>query len=263
MQARQYPFLDSDVSGIFYDLLEANLIDLPEMKWSEEAEWMDDPKYCKYHHLVGHTIQDCFVFKGKVMQLARQGKISPKAASAVTNAITIKSGYFDGNKDACKIAHGDDTASNEVHYSKRRIPLMLMTECPQLLSLTKICFLGLSLIIVLCSLLDVKAFYNMLLDRPWLHENVIVPSAWHQCFKYCPNGIVKKVLNGNKPFTEVESHFVNAKYYIEGAKKEKEVFPSEEPKLCGNQNTRKNGSSTIKVELSKDLTLPLTQIKLK
>ncbi|KAL0405637.1 UNVERIFIED_CONTAM: hypothetical protein Slati_3877600 [Sesamum latifolium] len=32
MQARQYPFLDSDVPRIFDDLLEANLIDLPEMK---------------------------------------------------------------------------------------------------------------------------------------------------------------------------------------------------------------------------------------
>ncbi|KAL0286182.1 UNVERIFIED_CONTAM: hypothetical protein Sradi_7154800 [Sesamum radiatum] len=38
MQARQYPFLDSDVSGIFDDLLEANLIDLPEIKRSEEAK---------------------------------------------------------------------------------------------------------------------------------------------------------------------------------------------------------------------------------
>ncbi|KAL0297630.1 UNVERIFIED_CONTAM: hypothetical protein Sradi_6815100 [Sesamum radiatum] len=38
MQARKYPFLDSDVPGIFDDLLEANLIDLPEMKRPEEAE---------------------------------------------------------------------------------------------------------------------------------------------------------------------------------------------------------------------------------
>ncbi|KAL0416127.1 UNVERIFIED_CONTAM: hypothetical protein Slati_3444600 [Sesamum latifolium] len=37
MQARQYPFLDSDVPGIFDDLLEANLIDLPEIKRPEEA----------------------------------------------------------------------------------------------------------------------------------------------------------------------------------------------------------------------------------
>ncbi|KAL0416671.1 UNVERIFIED_CONTAM: hypothetical protein Slati_3499000 [Sesamum latifolium] len=106
MQARQYPFLDSDIPGIFDDLLEANLIDLPEMKRPEEAERKDDPKYCKYHRLVGHTIQDCFVFKDKI------------------NAVGSPS----------------------------------------------------------------------------------------------------------KPFTEVESHFVDAKYYIEGTKKEKEVLPSEEPK---------------------------------
>ncbi|KAL0458778.1 UNVERIFIED_CONTAM: hypothetical protein Slati_0505000 [Sesamum latifolium] len=70
----------------------------------------------------------------------------------------------------------------------------------------------------------------MLLGRPWLHENAVVPSTWHQCFKYCHNGIVKKVLGDSKPFTEAESHFADAKYYIEGAKKEKEVLPSEEPK---------------------------------
>ncbi|KAL0434438.1 UNVERIFIED_CONTAM: hypothetical protein Slati_2778100 [Sesamum latifolium] len=81
--------------------------------------------------------------------------------------------------------------------------------------------------------IDAKTSYNMLLDRP------------------C------------KPFTEAESYFVDAKYYIEGAKKEKEILPSEEPKSCGNQSTRKNESSTIKVELSKDLILPLTQISLK
>ncbi|KAL0445938.1 UNVERIFIED_CONTAM: hypothetical protein Slati_1721700 [Sesamum latifolium] len=53
MQEKQYPFLDSDVPGIFDDLLKANLIEFPEMKQSQEARKMDDPKYYKYHHLVG------------------------------------------------------------------------------------------------------------------------------------------------------------------------------------------------------------------
>ncbi|KAL0449510.1 UNVERIFIED_CONTAM: hypothetical protein Slati_1507400 [Sesamum latifolium] len=61
MQTKQYPFLDSDVSGIFDDLLNANLIELPEMKRPEEAGKTDDPKYCKYHRLVGHSIHDCFI----------------------------------------------------------------------------------------------------------------------------------------------------------------------------------------------------------
>ncbi|KAL0325262.1 UNVERIFIED_CONTAM: hypothetical protein Sradi_5095500 [Sesamum radiatum] len=87
MQATQYPFLDSNVSGIFDYLLEANLIDLLEMKRLEEAEWKDNPEYCKYHHLVRHVIQDYFVFKDKIMQLARQGKISLEEDFVATNAI--------------------------------------------------------------------------------------------------------------------------------------------------------------------------------
>ncbi|KAL0287171.1 UNVERIFIED_CONTAM: hypothetical protein Sangu_2704100 [Sesamum angustifolium] len=65
--------------------------------------------------------------------------------------------------------------------------------------------------------IDAKTSYNKLLGHPWLHENAVVPSTWHQCFKYYRNGIVKKVLGDNKPFTEVESHFADAKYYIEDA----------------------------------------------
>ncbi|KAL0313660.1 UNVERIFIED_CONTAM: hypothetical protein Scaly_2914100 [Sesamum calycinum] len=113
MQAREYPFLDSDVLRIFDDLLEANLIDLPEMKRPEEAERKDDLKYCKYHRLVGHAIQDYFVFKDKVMQLARQGKTSLEEDSAAKNVITIESGHVDGNKDSCNAMHGDNITSNE------------------------------------------------------------------------------------------------------------------------------------------------------
>ncbi|KAL0302335.1 UNVERIFIED_CONTAM: hypothetical protein Scaly_3035500 [Sesamum calycinum] len=68
--------------------------------------------------------------------------------------------------------------------------------------------------------IDAKTSYNMLLGCPWLHENFVVPSTWHQCFKYCCNGIVRKVLGDSKPITEDESHFADAKYYTEDAKKE-------------------------------------------
>ncbi|KAL0290627.1 UNVERIFIED_CONTAM: hypothetical protein Sangu_2566300 [Sesamum angustifolium] len=83
------------------------------MKRPEEAERKDDPKYCKYHRLVGHAIQDCFVFKDKVMQLARQGKISLEENSTATNIITIESGHVDDNKDSCNATHGDNIISNE------------------------------------------------------------------------------------------------------------------------------------------------------
>ncbi|KAK4397617.1 hypothetical protein Sango_1237200 [Sesamum angolense] len=83
------------------------------MKRPEEAERKDDSKYCEYHRLVGHAIQDYFVFKDKVMQLPYQGKISLEEDSAATNVITIESGHVDGNKDSCNAMHGDNITSNE------------------------------------------------------------------------------------------------------------------------------------------------------
>ncbi|KAL0324592.1 UNVERIFIED_CONTAM: hypothetical protein Scaly_2426300 [Sesamum calycinum] len=111
--------------------------------------------------------------------------------------------------------------------------------------------------------IDAKTSYNMFLSSPWLHEKAVVPSIWHQCFKYYRNSVVKRVLGDNKPFSEAESHFVDAKYYIEDIKKAIEVLPSEEPKPSGIPSTRKNGSSAIKVELSTELTVQLTQINSK
>ncbi|KAL0350098.1 UNVERIFIED_CONTAM: hypothetical protein Sradi_4159000 [Sesamum radiatum] len=301
MQAREYPFLDSDVPGIFDDLLEANLIDLPEMKRPEEAEQKDDPKYCKYHRLVGHAIQDCFVFKDKVMQLARQGKISLEEDSAVTNVITIESEHVNYNKDSCNATHGDNITSNEdtlfekedssdtddcmstitftdedlllgskphnrplfvAGYVREQkvnrilidggsavniLPLRILKELEipiDELSNSRLMIQGFNqggqravgiirmqltmedmVSSALFHVIDAKTSYNMLLGRPWLHENAVVPSTWHQCFKYCRNGIVKKVLGDNKPFTEAESHFADAKYYIEDANRERKYCP--------------------------------------
>ncbi|KAL0453819.1 UNVERIFIED_CONTAM: hypothetical protein Slati_1360000 [Sesamum latifolium] len=147
MQAKQYPFLNSDVPRIFDDLLESNLIDLPEMKRPEEAERKDDPKYCKYHRLVGHAIQDCFVFKNKVMQLAHQGKISLEEDSAATNVIMIKSGYLNSNKNSCNVVHGGELLEKEDSSAT--------DDCMSIITFTdEDLLLGSKPIIVLCSLPD-------------------------------------------------------------------------------------------------------------
>ncbi|CAL9011783.1 unnamed protein product [Prunus brigantina] len=62
--------------------------------------------------------------------------------------------------------------------------------------------------------IDAKTSYKLLLGRPWVHENGIVPSTLHQCFKFY-RGKVKKILGDSKPFTEVESYFANAKFYMD------------------------------------------------
>ncbi|KAH0987773.1 hypothetical protein GBA52_014950 [Prunus armeniaca] len=62
--------------------------------------------------------------------------------------------------------------------------------------------------------IDAKTSYNLLLGRPWVHENGIVPSTLHQCFKFYRGG-VKKILGDIKPFTEAESYFAYAKFYMD------------------------------------------------
>jgi len=37
---------------------------------------------------------------------------------------------------------------------------------------------------VKCYVIDTDTSYNLLLERPWIHANWIVPSTLHQCFKY-------------------------------------------------------------------------------
>ena len=46
MEEKTYPFLDADVRGMLEDLLEKNVITLPECKRQEEIGGTNDPKYC-------------------------------------------------------------------------------------------------------------------------------------------------------------------------------------------------------------------------
>ncbi|XP_060194933.1 uncharacterized protein LOC132624123 [Lycium barbarum] len=62
--------------------------------------------------------------------------------------------------------------------------------------------------------IDAKTSYNMLLGRPWIHENKVVPSSYYQCLKYLEGSVEKKIVADDKPFTEAESHFVDAKFYL-------------------------------------------------
>jgi hypothetical protein len=35
----------------------------------------NDPKYCKYHQVVSHTVEKCFVLKDLILRLVKDGKI--------------------------------------------------------------------------------------------------------------------------------------------------------------------------------------------
>ena len=63
-------------------------------------------------------------------------------------------------------------------------------------------------------MIDARTSYNLLLGRPWIHGNGVVPSTLHQCSKFYQEGV--KVIQGDtKPFAEVESHFADAKFYMD------------------------------------------------
>ncbi|KAK4593805.1 hypothetical protein RGQ29_017768 [Quercus rubra] len=91
MQEKQYPFSDSNISKMLDYLLKLKLIELLEMKRLEEADQTNNPTYCKYHHLIGHPIERCFVLNDKIMKLAHQGKITFNDEAVTSNLAMVAS----------------------------------------------------------------------------------------------------------------------------------------------------------------------------
>ena len=75
-------------------------------------------------------------------------------------------------------------------------------------------------------MIDAKTAYNILLGQPWVHENGVVPSSLHQCFKFYSGG-VKTVVGDTKPFTEAESYFADSKFYSDEESVIQEILPIE------------------------------------
>lgn len=74
-QEKVYPFPDSDIADMLEQLLEKQLIQLPECKRPEQAGKVDDPNYCKYHRVISHPVEKCFVLKELILRLAREKRI--------------------------------------------------------------------------------------------------------------------------------------------------------------------------------------------
>ncbi|GAA0144320.1 hypothetical protein LIER_04802 [Lithospermum erythrorhizon] len=69
--------------------VKAKLIKLPEPKCPEEANRSTEKDYCKYHIVLGHPIEKCFIFKEKVMDLARKGAILLEEDKVSANHTTL------------------------------------------------------------------------------------------------------------------------------------------------------------------------------
>ncbi|KAG5253452.1 Retrotransposon gag protein [Salix suchowensis] len=77
-----------DISRMLDDLLEANIIELPEVKRPEKANQVDNLNYCKYHRLISHPVEKCFVLKDKIMRLHKNGDIVFDDEVATSNITT-------------------------------------------------------------------------------------------------------------------------------------------------------------------------------
>ncbi|KAM2034937.1 hypothetical protein ACFX16_038089 [Malus domestica] len=84
------------MAAMLDDLLENEVIELPECKCSKEINRINDPKYCRYHSIVSHPVGKCFILKELIMKLALQGQIEPDLEDiAATHTTAIVFGLFD------------------------------------------------------------------------------------------------------------------------------------------------------------------------
>ena len=89
-EQKVYLFPHEDVPNILEQLLQLNLIELPECKRPEDMGKVDDFNYCKYDRIIGHLIQKCFVFEEQIMKLAKENKIDLKFDEVVeSNHVTV------------------------------------------------------------------------------------------------------------------------------------------------------------------------------
>ncbi|MBY3556128.1 retroviral-like aspartic protease, partial [Modestobacter lapidis] len=69
--------------------------------------------------------------------------------------------------------------------------------------------------------------YNILLGRPWIHENGVVPSTLHQCIKFVgDDGLIHRVFADKKPFKGKEVHFADSQMYKDGNEEKEEKIAS-------------------------------------
>src|SRR3954470_6911479 len=67
-----------------------------------------------------------------------------------------------------------------------------------------------------CYVINADTSYNLLLGRPWLYRNGLIPSSLHQVVKYIDQeGRLRTLIADSNPFRGVENYFTDAVHYQE------------------------------------------------
>ncbi|XXG83185.1 hypothetical protein AAC387_Pa10g0994 [Persea americana] len=68
-----------------------------------------------------------------------------------------------------------------------------------------------------CYVVEACTSYNLLLGRPWIHENQVIPFTLHQRFKYVDSNLtVRRQFADRKPFQRVGVYCSDTALYEEG-----------------------------------------------
>ncbi|XP_073120557.1 uncharacterized protein [Henckelia pumila] len=277
MQSKQYPFLDSDVSGIFDDLDK-----IMQLARQGKISLEEDNANANQVEIQDHDSASCHVTGLQGSLFNQIGQSENNKDCAATLAFTDEDLPFGSdfhNRPLFVTCYSRERKVNRILIdggsAVNIMPLRTMKElniATDELANSRLMIQGfnqggqralgairLELIMgdmtssAFFHVIDSRTSYNMLLGRPWLHENGVVPSTWHQCFKYCRDGVVIKVLGDDKPFTEAESHFADVKYYFENEKTSRieECSPHQEPERHDDEESKIKETLEVHKEQSK------------
>ncbi|XXG72495.1 hypothetical protein AAC387_Pa07g1575 [Persea americana] len=86
---KKYPF-DEDVEEIFGALLANGKLTLPDPKRPGDVGKTNDPRYCPYHQMISHPLNQCFVVREKINEMWKNGVIifDKNYGSASVNMVT-------------------------------------------------------------------------------------------------------------------------------------------------------------------------------
>ncbi|KAL2525808.1 Uncharacterized protein Adt_10862 [Abeliophyllum distichum] len=115
LEEKEYPFSDSEVFRILDQLPEQKIIELPTPKRPEEVGQVDHPKYCRFHQIISHTVERCFVLKDLIVCLVKGNKIKLETGKNPTASYSM---VLFGSFDLISISNKGQTFSTPYDAGK-------------------------------------------------------------------------------------------------------------------------------------------------
>ncbi|KAK1616645.1 hypothetical protein QYE76_022162 [Lolium multiflorum] len=129
-QNREYSFPVEEIDDLFVGLKELKLIELPNPKRPEEASKFNEPNFCHYHRILGHTLKDCFVVKNIIQKMIDEGTIDADLLKSMTkgkkmasaNVATLQDDSVSCASSDMRATYNDKVLMLEYGYSPMIIP---------------------------------------------------------------------------------------------------------------------------------------------